>query len=303
MAERGEKAALTHLSLASRFRWSLAGTYGLLTLENLFLVATPYLIGQVIDGLINGSLDPLWLFSGLAVAAVIVSVFRRMFDTRVYRRIFSQVAAETAERDIADRRSISAISARISFVREFTDFFEIMLPTAMMSLVMLVGSVVMLLFLSLPLFGVTVAVALAIGLVFYGHRRRIEAGNAVMNDETERQVDVLASRDTQAFGLHVQQLVERRVDLSDIEARNFGVVFMLTLLLTGFAAFIMVRIEDASTGDIFAAITYIIQFSQSVTVLPFAFQQYVRTSEISGRLSKEHLHTEEASEQPSGGDH
>ena len=47
----------------------------------------------------------------------------------------------------------------------------------------------------------------------------------------------------------------------------------------------MIGVERESEGQVFAAITYVIQFSQSVTVLPYAFQQFVRTSEISGRLS------------------
>ena len=160
MAVDAEKPeSLTHLGLAKRFRWSIAGTYALLMVENLFLVATPFLIGLVIDGLISGELGPLWVFFGFAGVAVVVSAFRRMFDTRVYGRIFSQIASETVERDTLADRPVSAVAARITFVRDFADFFEIMLPTAVMSLVMLVGSVLMLVFLSLYLFAATLAAA------------------------------------------------------------------------------------------------------------------------------------------------
>jgi len=277
--------SLTHLGLAKRFRWSIAGTYALLMVENLFLVATPFLIGLVIDGLIAGELGPLWVFFCFAGVAVVVSAFRRMFDTRVYGRIFSQIASETVERDTLADRPVSAVAARITFVRDFADFFEIMLPTAVMSLVMLVGSVLMLVFLSFYLFAATLAVALVIALVFYLNRERIQSGNAAINDESERQVDILETRDPLAFKGHVRTLVSHRVALSDIEARNFAVIFLFTLLLTGLAAVIMIGVERESEGQVFAAITYVIQFSQSVTVLPYAFQQFVRTSEISGRLS------------------
>ncbi len=75
-----------------------------------------------------------------------------------------------------------------------------------------------------------------------------------------------------------------RVLLSDIEARNFGAAFAFTILLTAFAAWVLIVVEDNTEGQVFAALTYVLQFSQSVVVLPYTYQEFVRTREIGRRL-------------------
>jgi len=281
----GMISQLTHLALARRFRWLIVGTYVLLTVENVFTVLTPWLVGRIIDGLLAGEYRNLMVFYGVAFLAVIVGMVRRMFDTRAYGHIYRVTAAEMAAHENAANRPVSAVSARVAFVKEFTDFFEIMLPTAMMSIVMLLGAMIMLSFLSMYLCAATLVAAGCVTLVFYFSRNAIGALNTLMNDETERQVEILETRRHAGISAHFQSIVGWRVALSDIEARNFGAVFLLTLGLTGLAAFIMIVIEDKSEGQVFAAITYVIQFSQSVVILPYAYQQFIRTNEMSGRLT------------------
>ncbi len=87
------------------------------------------------------------------------------------------------------------VTARISFVKEFTDFFEMMFPAAVTSAAALVGAVVMLAFISPLLSAATVAAALAIGAIFWLSRGRMESLNTSLNDELEQQVEVLDTRE------------------------------------------------------------------------------------------------------------
>lgn len=276
---------ITHRAILRRYRAGIAVTLLLLAAENVLNVLEPYLLGRAIDGLIAGSYSGLFVFLGLAGAALAIGIARRMYDTRLYGRIYREAAVETIERENAGNASVAQMSARAGFVQEFTDFFEIYFPAALMSGFTLAGSVVMLGVISFRLLAATLLAGLLAGLVFYFSRTRIRSLNASLNDEMEKQVDVLTSRDSAQTRRHFSSIVSWRILLSDLEARNFGAVFAYTILLTALAAYILIAVEDATEGEVFAALTYVLQFSQAVIVLPYTYQQFIRTSEISARLA------------------
>jgi hypothetical protein len=257
---------------------------GLLALENVFSVLEPWLLGRAIDGLIAREYLGLAVFLVAANVALAIAIIRRRYDTRVFGRIFAENALEAVERENAATRAVGQVTARVSFVKEFTDFFEVMFPAAIASVAALVGAVLMLAAISPLVCAATVAVALLIGSIFWLSRGRMETLNAALNDEMERQVEVLDTRESPRVSAHLSSLVRWRVLLSDIEARNFGAAFAFTILLTAFAAWVLIAVEDNSEGQVFAALTYVLQFSQSVIVLPYTYQEFVRTREIGRRL-------------------
>lgn len=284
MTETHASAQLSHSGVARRHWKIIAATISLLALENVLRVLEPWLLGRAIDGLIAREYTNLWVFIALSLAALAVGVLRRLYDTRAYGRIFRIAATETAARDANVERPVSQTAARIGFVQEFADFFEQMLPAALMSLVTLAGAIVILSILSPLLCAATVGVTLPVAAIFALSRRRMTHLNTMLNDESERQVDILTRRNAEMASAHFSSIVRWRIALSDLEARNFGGVFLLTILLTALAAFIMIIVEDKSEGQVFAALTYVLQFSESVVILPYTYQHYVRTREISARL-------------------
>lgn len=280
-------AGLTHSALLRRYKFAIAGTFALLALENIISVLEPYILGRAIDGLIAQSYHGLFLFLVLAGSGLIIGILRRLYDTRVYGRIYREAACETVEKENERNAPITQISARANFVHEFTEFFELYLPAALMSFFTLAGAVIMLGVISFRLFIATIIVTAVAGAIFYFSRKRIGHLNKMLNNEMERQVDVLTARRKDSARSHFSSIVSWRIALSDLEARNFGLVFLLTIILTAVAVYILIALEDRSEGQVFAALTYILQFSQAAVVLPYTYQQYLRTSEISQRLSAE----------------
>lgn len=282
--EASKESGLSHARLLARYRWPILGTFALLIVENGLDLAIPYLLGLAIDGLIAGRLDQWYLYVGAGVAILTVAVGRRLYDTRVYARIYREVGDETAGRELARGAGIAQVSARVGFVRDFSNFFEIMLPMALVSAFTLVGSVAMLTFISPRLGLATLGVAALAGLIFALSRRRIHALNASLNDEMEQQVDLLGA-DPPRRAAHFRALAAWRIALSDLEARNFGLVQLFTTLLVAGALVQLIWYDRASEGQVFAALTYLLQFTQAAIILPYTYQEFVRTREIGQRLS------------------
>ncbi len=276
---------VSHSAVLRRYRLVIAGTLTLIALENILRVFEPLMLGLAIDGLLVGSRRELFLFVIVAGAGLVTGVARRLYDTRVYGRIFREICTETVARENQRDSPVSRISARTGFVAEFSEFFEYFLPAALTSILGLVGAVIMLFTLSATVGAVALLAGIFAGLVFYFTRRRVEMFNVGLNDQTEKQVDILATRNPLSIQEHFSSIVRWRILLSDLEAFNFGAIFAMTIGLSGFAAYQLIAIEQASEGTIFASLTYILQFSEAVIILPYTYQQFIRTKEIGQRLS------------------
>lgn len=277
--------SLTHGAILRRYKFAIGGTFALLALENIIQILQPLFLGFAIDGLIAQRYRELWTFIALAMVGLSVGVVRRLYDTRAYGRIYRETASETVDNENAKSAPVSKITARANFVSEFAEFFELYLPMALASVASLFGAVAMLCFIS-PLLGACAfGVGGAVGLIFFFSRSAISTMNTRLNDEMERQVEVLEERNPVSARLHFSSIVRWRIRLSDLEARNFGAAFGLTILLSALAVFILIVREQASEGTVFAALTYILQFSEAAIILPYSYQQFIRTREISIRLA------------------
>ncbi len=75
-----------------------------------------------------------------------------------------------------------------------------------------------------------------------------------------------------------------RIKLSDLEAANFGIVWVLTV---GLLVFSVAEAAERTVeyGMVLAVVMYVFEFAESVTLLPFYYQQWLRLREISGRLT------------------
>lgn len=291
--EAQEKLNIDHMAILKRYWYLIGATVSLLLFEVILDVLQPWLMGLAIDGLIARDYGPLWTLIGVSLFALLIAFLRRLFDTRAYGRIYREVALDVVSKDNEADRPVTQITARVGFVSEFTDFFEQMLPAALISIVSLVGAVIMLSILSPVLAAATVGVTLCVGALFFFSRKRLTFLNGQLNNTMERQVSVLSQRDILQARELFQSIVRWRIALSDLEARNFGLVFLFTLILMALAVWVLVVHEARTEGQVFAGLTYILQFTQAVVVLPFTYQQFIRTQEITTRLNSEREAAEE----------
>ena len=253
----------------------------LLTSERLLGVAVPFVLGVAINDLIAGSYRGVWWLVGLEVTRLVIGVIRRLYDTRVYAGIYTDVADRTAANP---DRPVTQRAARLQLARELVDFFEWELPGLFASIIGMTGAFVMLLYI-LPLIGgLSIAAGLLIGIVFFASRKRMFNLNKLLNNELERQVTMLESGKDFSRVMHLSRLARWRIHLSDLEAANFAIAeFLLGALIIG--AVVITVNSGMSVGEVFAVLTYLIDLAESLIVLPWTYQQSIRAQEIGGRIA------------------
>lgn len=263
------------------FRAQLAFTITLVVLEAVGWILFPLVIGRAIDSVIAGSRRGLYELALLGVATMGVAIARRVWDSRAYARIYMRLSQDLVARQ-ADT-STSAKTARLGMLKEVVEFFENSLPSLVNAVLGLVGTVAILATLNLPVFVGCAAVMVATAVVYALTGRLTIRFNEEYNDEYERRVEAVESGDPGQVGRHVRRMMRWNIKLSDLEAANFGVVWLLMMALLVFSVSASVT-DQVQYGEVFAVVMYVFQFMEAVTLLPLHYQQWLRLREITGRL-------------------
>lgn len=274
---------LTIRTLLSVFRRQILLTWFLILCETTLLALIPLFISYAIDGLLAGSMTALFQLSGIMAGLILLSVLRRLYDTRVYGTI--RVEAGLAQTARASDLPVSKLNARLGMGRELVDFLETTLPEAMGGFVQLIISVAILYSFAPQLALSGIAAATGMLLIYALFHRRFYRLNSQLNHQVERQVGILDTRVTKSIRQHLTRLRKQEIRLSDSEAILYGLIFLLLL------AFVVCNLWLATTqmvltpGKIFAVISYSWEFVESALALPIILQSWSRLSEIMQRLN------------------
>ncbi len=270
-------------ALLKRFAGRFALTLTLVVLEAAGWIFFPLVIGRAIDSVLADSTRGLYEFAILGIVTMGIAVLRRLVDSRAYARIYVTLGEEMAES--AAESSTSTRTARLGMLREIVEFFENSLPELINSVIGLGGTVLILAALNVPVFLGCLAVAVATVVLYALTGGLTIRYNQGLNDEHERQVDAVDSGDPARLAKHLRAMMRWNIRLSDLEAANFGInwVFMIALLVFAVSA---ATTETTEYGAVFAIVMYVFQFVESMLMLPFFYQQWLRLREISGRLAE-----------------
>ena len=268
-------------ALLKRFAGRFALTLTLVVLEAAGWIFFPLVIGRAIDSVLADSTRGLYEFAILGIVTMGIAVLRRLVDSRAYARIYVTLGEEMAE-SAADT-STSTRTARLGMLKEIVEFFENSLPELINAVIGLAGTVLILAALNLPVFLGCLVVALATVVLYLLTGGLTMRYNQGLNDEHERQVDAVDSGDPARLAKHLRAMMRWNIRLSDLEAANFGInwVFMIGLLVFAVSA---ATTETTEYGAVFAIVMYVFQFVESMLMLPFFYQEWLRLREISGRL-------------------
>jgi ABC-type multidrug transport system fused ATPase/permease subunit len=291
MREQGTVRAageLTPLVRLFRAHWRpLLLTYALYNVENVLSLAHPLVLGLAINGLIRSEYGGLALLVGQHLAHLFVGTVRQMYDTRAFTAIYTETVTRLVCRQRDAGVGVSTVAARSGLSRELVDFFEHHLKAVFSSIYGVVGALAMLVVydrLLVLLCGLTLAPP-----VILSRRlgRQSFGVNAALNDQLEREVEVIEDGRTGPVLEHYRRLARYQVRLSDLVAWNFLQMefFVLALIVAALARYC--ARPGVEAGDIYAVFSYILMFIGGLDYVPMLIQQLARLHDIGGRLAIE----------------
>jgi len=275
--------SITVRNIVSQFRKGLSLNWLMTLVETALMTLIPLFIGYAIDGLLEKKTDALIDLIIIVAVLIVISVVRRLYDTRVFGgiRVATTLKLEKKSPDLA----VSTLNARLEMGRELVDFLEFKVPELTNALVQLVISFIVLFsFAAYLSYAALAAAFLMLGIYALFHHRFYRL-NHEYNHQHEKQVKVLETRSKRGLFVHLSRLKNTEVKLSDTESILYGLIIMVLMGFVIFNLWYATTHIVITVGTIFAIVSYSWEFVESALVLPDTLQGWTRLSEIMDRIN------------------
>ena len=274
---------MTPGKIFSRFRLRMSLTFSLVLIEGILSILFPLFIGFAINGALEGDYDGAMLLGGLGLLSLIIGSARRLFDSRFYARVYSELGYQigTMKGGTPSRQA-----ARLNMLGEIVEFFENSVPQIVNSIIGLVGTLLIVATLNTKIFVGCLIIFLVVLVVYTLSKNKTIRFNTGYNNALEQQVDILAKGDLPKLKTYLRSLMKWNIRLSDLETINFSIVWMLMMGFLVISIIWSIEGAEVNYGAVFALVMYVFQYIESVVSLPFFYQQWLRLKEISSRLSR-----------------
>lgn len=276
--------ALKHLARHNQKR--LLFTFGLVATENILYLTYPLFSAFAIDAMVRGEVYKALLYSVFVLIVWGLGALRRSVDTRVFAKMYADLTVPVIVRQRAQGTDTSAISARVMLSRELVNFFEIHLPTLIMSSFSLLGAGVMLLMLEFWAGVSAMAVLLAFGLMLPRYAQINDGLYARLNNRLEKEVYLIEGASNQQLQRHYQHTARLRVRLSNREALGFLWIGVAMSVVFG-TAVVQLSSRTVSVGHIYAVMTYLWTFAIALDDAPRLLEEFSKLKDIGKRVNVE----------------
>lgn len=275
---------LTLYGLLRAFWPQVSITWVMTFMEVGLFALIPLLMGRAIDGLLAGDFSAFVQLSGVLAGLIVLGTMRRFYDTRAYGLMRVELGQSLAARSV--RLPVTKLNARLDMGRELVDFLEQEAPESFTALLRTVAAIVIL-FTFHPALAIASLAAFMAMLAIYGmaHSRFFRL-NKRLNEQTERQISILQAGQTPRLRCHLLRLRKAEIQISDLEALVYGLIFVILLGLVMFNLYFAALHLAASVGVIFAIVTYSWDFVESALTLPMTLQSLSRLTEITARINR-----------------
>ncbi len=272
------------------FRYRLALTYTLFSLETFGLLMRPYFLGEAVNDLMKSSYHGLTILVVQHVVWLIIGTIRHRVDTRTYTKIYTELVIKILARSKGNAADISKLAAHSTLTREFIDFLEYDLSYVLEAIYNLVGSLVLLYFYEHRLVIVCLIALVPVGILSYWYAKRMLHLNKNKNDELEQQVSVITENDASKIRKHYLNLRHWQVKISDEEALNFGLMEIVVIIVITISLLLTAKTpgqEPILAGDIIGIYNYILKFVSGLDTIPYIGQRLGSLNDIAQRMSME----------------
>lgn len=281
--------------LFKKFRSSIFITVALVVTENLAWIIEPYLLGMVIDALIDREFtDPATNVSGpiifwVALFAVNTGVgaFRRVYDTKIYTKMFTKLARFISKNSIEKNLPATLTSARAELSYQFITFLQYRMPEIIDNLISIFGAVI-----ALYVFDWRIAITcliIIIPLYFINklYVLKVSPHQKEYHDKYEDIVEVISKNDPEHVEKYYEMLAVPQVRISKWSALNFSLIRFVLLIIFLSVLFIAIDLDGFSAGELFSIVAYLWTFVTSSEYLPDLMESWTSLKDISRRIKND----------------
>ena len=273
-------------SIATEHNKKLILTFTLVLAENGLFLAYPIFAGFAINAIMQGNTLNALIYALFVLIAWLVGAIRRRVDTQVFANIYAKLAVNVIMNEKQNAKDDSAIIARVALSREFVNFFETHFPMFFTSVISIIGSAFMLIFVE-PKVAVACFAVMTFFLIFLP--RYIKKNDDLylrLNDRLEKEAKVIGVFNKSTLNRHCDVVSKFRIAISNREAMSYFIIGISASLLF-LVAIIVLSSQQTNAGHIYSVMTYIWNFVISLDDSPKLIEEFSNLKDIGKRIDAE----------------
>ena len=270
-------------SIAAEHNKKLILTFTLVLAENGLFLAYPIFAGFAINAIMQGNTLNALIYALFVLVAWLVGAIRRRVDTQVFANIYAKLAVNVIMNEKQNAKDDSAIIARVALSREFVNFFETHFPMFFTSVISIIGSAFMLIFVE-PKVAVACFAVMTFFLIFLP--RYIKKNDDLylrLNDRLEKEAKVIGAFNKSTLNRHYDVVSKFRIAISNREAMSYFIIGISASLLF-LVAIIVLSSQQTNAGHIYSVMTYIWNFVISLDDSPKLIEEFSNLKDIGKRI-------------------
>lgn len=270
-------------SIAKEYRWQLLLIYFYMLVAQLLILAEPYVIGKMIDGLIAKHFYWMFCYIGIAVFESFFIYRRMVYDTKVYTRIYNTLVMRYLKKSQDADPSVRI--ARTEMSNNIINFLEHDVHYYIYSIVTVVGTL-MFIFFENPLTGfVVLSCVVPICTIVWIFYKKIAQSTRVSNTQSEDKASIMSEGDMDRISTFFERRRKIAISGSTLQGKNWTALhgtrwIFLVIALVVFTG----SVGGISQGQAVAMYSYINQFLISLLSIPIGVETFTRIKDVIRRI-------------------
>ena len=262
-------------------RCQLSFIYLFMLITELSNLATPFLLGKSIDGLMSGTWHWLVLLGTSYFLSAFFNYKRMVYDTKVYTRIYNNIVFRFLRQPHHDT---STKIARTDMAHEIVGVLEGYVHYYIATIVTIVGSIGFIYSENWQV-GVLVSIAfvliLAAVTLLYG---KIKQAIKLRNTHYERKGDAIqAGYDASVLFFNRRRQLE--IFQSTLQGKNWFLIMMIkNIFLFASIIVLVLTTQHVTIGSVITVYSYVNNFLIALLSVPVAVEMYTRLSDVLKRI-------------------
>lgn len=271
--------------IAIKNKGKLFSTFSLVALENALFLLYPLVGSFAVNAVVNGDMARALVYALMVFAIWGVGSARRAVDTRVFARIYADLAVKAIIHE-KQKGTTSTAAAHAALARSFVAFFEEHLPTSITALFNIVGSVLMLLLIEFYSGLLALVILLLFSALLPSYMRKNDKLYFRLNNRLENEVHTIERSKNTGMIRHYGLLAKIRIAISNREAFSYLTIGIFISILFG-ATLVILSSKSVQAGHIYAVMTYLWGFAMSFDDIPRLVEKYSELKDIGARVAVE----------------
>lgn len=214
-----------------------------------------------------------------------LGAFRRIYDTRIYTRMFANLSSDVVARQLAQGEELSKVAARSSMAWHNIEFFQYNVPEFLEQLIAVGGAVI-----ALGIFDwrLSLVGGILIVLVLFGSKYYMNALLRIqvkLHDWYEQEYNIFSTREPAKIRQYYRDISDLEIKYSARSTWSYSVirVFLIVMFLT--TLYISIDLDRFTIGALYSIVAYVWSFVTATEYIPYLSEKWVELKDTSRRIT------------------